>query len=194
MTIEQLIDQILQHGLMTVEMEVNIHRVCNQSNQLSLEEYMALERLREAMLAGKVTVAPRKKAVNALETIVMHEILRQLAAYPYPQTSLPDLGDILAYALNQLPALYATTQQGLQYQCQKAQETMTELIQFQVRQAIEYSLVQPAPHPHRQPIQETNSQVLTSPWLSSNNLKPGKLETTSHQAAVGYQSAAEVQD
>ena len=70
-------------------------------------------------------------------------------------TSL-DVGDIAAYALNRLPPLYATTEEGANYQRQRAREELQNLIQEQVAEAISRYLDRPEFFPERQAITGKN--------------------------------------
>ena len=45
-----LIEQILQTGVMSLEDQLRIHRICDLETAFSLEEYMALELLRKSLL------------------------------------------------------------------------------------------------------------------------------------------------
>ena len=54
-----------------------------------------------------------------------------------------DVGDIAAYALNRLPPLYATTEEGAKYQRQRAKEELQDLITQQVSAALARNLDRP---------------------------------------------------
>jgi hypothetical protein len=66
------------------------------------------------------------------------------------------VGDIAAYALNRLPPLYATTEEGANYQRQRAKEELQNLIQQQVSDAIARYLDRPEFFPERQAITKKN--------------------------------------
>jgi Late competence development protein ComFB len=63
-----------------------------------------------------------------------------------------DVGDIAAYALNRLPPLYATTEEGASYQRERAQKELQNLITQQVESAITQNLNRPEFFPERQAI------------------------------------------
>jgi hypothetical protein len=65
---------------------------------------------------------------------------------------LLDVGDISAYALNRLPPLYATTEEGADFQRERAKDDLKTLISEQVEQAISLYLDRPEFHPERQVI------------------------------------------
>jgi hypothetical protein len=53
MTIEKIVEQALQDGYLTPAMEAEVGRICDTASELSIEEYMALDRLMGALLTGK---------------------------------------------------------------------------------------------------------------------------------------------
>ncbi|MEC4986506.1 MAG: late competence development ComFB family protein [Oscillatoria sp. PMC 1068.18] len=65
---------------------------------------------------------------NAMEPLVKAEVAQQLENLPKKVIETIDPSDAIAYALNRLPPLYATTEVGLYWQQQQAQETLTPLI------------------------------------------------------------------
>jgi hypothetical protein len=68
-----------------------------------------------------------------------------------------DVGDIAAYALNRLPPLYATTEEGASYQRQRAKEELQNLIHEQVECAVSRYLDRPEFFPERQAIGKTGN-------------------------------------
>ena len=72
------------------------------------------------------------------------------------------MGDITAYALNRLPPLYATTEEGAKYQREKAKKELDPLISQQVSEAISKYLDTPNFFPERQALNKnTGNEVLT---------------------------------
>lgn len=63
-----------------------------------------------------------------METLVREEMDRQLAAPGAPNPQDFDPADAIAYALNRLPALYATTEEGWKRQVQRAQKGLMDLV------------------------------------------------------------------
>lgn len=139
LSVDMLINQAIQSGQLSPAIELEIHTLCDSAHELSLEDYMALDRLRQALQTNKIQMMPRKQFINVMETIVMEEALRQLAQSGPPQLEGLDLGDIIAYALNRLPALYATTQEGAHYQKIKAKKEFGEQVTETVQGAIAHS-------------------------------------------------------
>ncbi|MEM1172131.1 MAG: late competence development ComFB family protein [Cyanobacteria bacterium P01_H01_bin.35] len=148
MSIEKIVEQALQDGYLTPSMEAEVGRICNTASELSIEEYMALDRLMGALLTGEVVVLPRKQFINVMEELVLSEAIARVAEIEATSDQTLDVGDIAAYALNRLPPLYATTEEGASFQRSKAKEELQELISKQVNEAIDQNI-------NRQPINPT---------------------------------------
>ncbi len=54
MSIEKIVEQALQDGYLAPAMKAEVGRICDNASQLSIEEYMALDRLMGALLNGEV--------------------------------------------------------------------------------------------------------------------------------------------
>ena len=140
MSIEKIVEQALQDGYLTPSMEAEVGRICNTASELSIEEYMALDRLMGALLTGEVVVFPRKQFINVMEELVLSEAITGVAEIEATSDQTLDVGDIAAYALNRLPPLYATTEEGAQFQRSKARDELQEMISKQVHEAIEQNI------------------------------------------------------
>jgi hypothetical protein len=149
MSIEKIVEQALQDGYLTPAMESEVGRICDTASELSIEEYMALDRLMGALLTGEVVAVPRKQFINVMEELVLTEAIARVAEIEASSERTLDLGDIAAYALNRLPPLYATTEEGASYQRDKAKEELHELIAQCVNEAITTSLDRPDFFPER---------------------------------------------
>lgn len=143
MSIEKIVEQALQDGYLTPVMESEVGRICDTASELSIEEYMALDRLMGALLTGEVVAVPRKQFINVMEELVLTEAVAQVAQIEAMSDRVLDVGDIAAYALNRLPPLYATTEEGARYQRQRAREELSDLITQQVKDAIARNLDRP---------------------------------------------------
>lgn len=150
MSIEKIVEQALQDGYLTPAMEAEVARICDTASELSIEEYMALDRLMGSLLTGEVVAVPRKQFINVMEELVLTEAIARVAEIEASSNQVLDVGDIAAYALNRLPPLYATTEEGATYQRQKAKEELQEIIAQQVREAITRNIAQPEIDPSRQ--------------------------------------------
>jgi hypothetical protein len=161
MSIEKIVEQALQDGYLTPAMEAEVGRICDNASELSIEEYMALDRLMGALLTGEVVAVPRKQFINVMEELVLTEAIARVAEIEATSESSLDVGDIAAYALNRLPPLYATTEEGANYQRQRAQADLEELISQQVNEAINRYLDRPSFFPERQVLgKSTGNEVL----------------------------------
>lgn len=163
MSIEKIVEQALQDGYLTPAMEAEVSRICDNASELSIEEYMALDRLMGALLTGEVVAVPRKQFINVMEELVLTEAIARVAeieATSESEGSL-DVGDIAAYALNRLPPLYATTEEGANFQRQTAQAQLQDLISQQVSEAINRYLDRPNFFPERQALgKNTGNEVM----------------------------------
>jgi hypothetical protein len=161
MSIEKIVEQALQDGYLTPIMETEVGRICDTASELSIEEYMALDRLMGALLTGEVVAVPRKQFINVMEELVLTEAIARVAEIEATSDRVLDVGDIAAYALNRLPPLYATTEEGAKYQRLRAIEELQELITQQVVAAIARNLDRPDFGSERQAISKsTGNDVL----------------------------------
>lgn len=166
MSIEKIIEQALQDGYLTPAMEAEVGRICDTASELSIEEYMALDRLMGALLTGEVVAVPRKQFINVMEELVLTEAISRAAEIEATSDCTLDLGDIAAYALNRLPPLYATTEEGAEYQRNKAKDELQALIAQKVNEAIGRNLDQPEFFPERQAIGKNTGDELLSQMSS----------------------------
>ncbi len=128
MNIEKIVDQALDAGYLTPSMEAEVGKLCEISSELSSQEYRALDKLMGALLTGEIVATPKKQFTNVMEELVVAEAISQVAVIEMSCSSLLDVGDIAAYALNRLPPLYATTEEGANFQRQKARKELQNLI------------------------------------------------------------------
>ncbi len=176
MTIEKIVEQALQDGYLTPAMEAEVGRICDTASELSIEEYMALDRLMGALLTGEVVAVPRKQFINVMEELVLTEAISRVAEIEATSDCTLDLGDIAAYALNRLPPLYATTEEGATYQRHRAKDDLQKLIAQQVGEAISRNLDQPDLHPERQIIGKNNGDEVLPQITSLLQAYASKLE------------------
>ncbi|MTJ12073.1 competence protein ComFB [Anabaena sp. UHCC 0187] len=161
MSIAKIVEQALLDGHLTPAMEAEVGRICDNASELSIEEYMALDRLMGSLLTGEVVAVPRKQFINVMEELVLTDVIAKVAAIEATSESSLDVGDITAYALNRLPPLYATTEEGAKYQREKAKTELDTLISEQVSGAISAYLDRPNFFPERQALNKnTGNEVL----------------------------------
>ncbi len=156
MEIGKIIDQALETGYLTPIMEAEVGKLCETSTELSMEEYMALDKLMGALLTGEVVAMPRKQFINVMEELVVSEVISRVAEIESTSNRSLDVGDISAYALNRLPPLYATTEEGANFQREKAKKELQALINEQVERSITLYLHRPEFYPERQAITKTS--------------------------------------
>lgn len=162
MSIVKIVEQALSDGYLTPVMEAEVGRICNTASELSIEEYMALDRLMGALLTGDVVVLPRKQFINVMEELVLSEAITKVAEIEATTDETLDVGDIAAYALNRLPPLYATTEEGASFQRMRAREQLSDLIAKQVSDAIQQNLAHPEFFPERQLLGKTDPREVLS--------------------------------
>jgi hypothetical protein len=143
MSIQKIVEQALHDGYLMPQMEAEVGRICESASELSLEEYTALDNLMGALLSGEIVAIPRKQFINVMEELVISEAIVRIADMQATSDRALDVGDIAAYALNRLPPLYATTEEGASYQRQRAKEELQELIRQQVEEGIHRYLNRP---------------------------------------------------
>ncbi len=73
---------------------------------------------------------------NAMESLVVEELERQVQRLPQKQLAYLNTAEVVAYALNRLPALYATSEKGWQQQRLRGKNELSNHISTAVRQAI----------------------------------------------------------
>lgn len=73
---------------------------------------------------------------NIMETLVQQEIYRQTKGLPAKLLKYLDLAEVATFALNRLPPLYASSEQGKQKQSQKGQLKLKNEVATAVRQAL----------------------------------------------------------
>jgi hypothetical protein len=166
MGITTIVEQALQDGYLTPSMEAEVGRICDTAAELSVEEYMALDKLMGCLLTGEVVAVPRKQFINVMEELVLSEAITRVAEIEQASETSLDVGDIAAYALNRLPPLYATTEEGANYQRQRAREELQELIHERVTEAISRYLDRPEFFPERRAL-STKSDASVAGQLSS---------------------------
>ena len=159
-SIEKIVDQALKDGYLTPAMEAEVGRICDTASELSIEEYMALDRLMGALLTGDIVAVPRKQFINVMEELVLTEAISKVAEIEGRTGKTLDLGDIAAYALNRLPPLYATTEEGARYQRERAKEELYILIHKNVQDAISRYIDRPEFFPDRQVLGKVEHDVL----------------------------------
>jgi Late competence development protein ComFB len=81
--------------------------------------------------------------LNAMEILVEEEVDRRIAQLPEAHRAYLNRMEIIAYALNQLPALYATGERGLTYQLQQGRTQHAAKLQQAVQRSLSAVLRDP---------------------------------------------------
>jgi hypothetical protein len=89
-----------------------------------------------SLLAGEVVAVPNKQFINVMEELVITEVITQIAVLEGVSERDLDISDVAAYALNRLPPLYATSEEGALYQRERAQKELQGLINTQINEGI----------------------------------------------------------
>lgn len=80
-------------------------------------------------------VNSKKKYINIMEQMVAEEVNRQIILLPQKLAKYIKRTDIETYALNRLPPLYASSEEGWKFQTKKAEEGYEKEIAVAVRHA-----------------------------------------------------------
>lgn len=77
-----------------------------------------------------------KSSRNVMEVLVVEEVEKQFQSLPPKAANYIKASEVIAYALNRLPALYATSKRGWQRQWHRGKTEMYQKIATAVRQGI----------------------------------------------------------
>lgn len=122
---------------------------------------------------------------NAMEPLVIEELEVQLQKLPVEAVEKINKNEAIAYALNRLPALYSTTEEGWYWQQERAREKLADLIAKVVGWAIRKTqkpkgnFIKPLPNPNTasEAALERLKKLLVCEELSWENL-PDVVEET----------------
>lgn len=94
-------------------------------------------------MGGEPRTAHKKLYINVMEMLVTEEVSRQLASLPERVSKYVKRTEVETFALNRLPALYASSEKGLQHQYDRAIHDHKPQIVSAVRQAFAAVQVDP---------------------------------------------------
>jgi len=94
-------------------------------------------------MGGEPRTAHQKLYINVMEILVAEEVSRQLASLPERVSKYVKRTEVETFALNRLPALYASSEKGLQHQYDRALHDHRPQIVSAVRQAFAAVQVDP---------------------------------------------------
>lgn len=87
--------------------------------------------------------SPRRAYINVMELLVAEEVEQQLKDLPPRVIKYLKVVEVETYALNRLPALYASSEKGWRHQYEKAKRELHNQIKSAVRQAFAAVQVDP---------------------------------------------------
>lgn len=102
----------------------------------------------------------KHKYKNIMETLVEQEVAHQMRKIPPQMVQYVRAVEVMTYALNRLPVLYACSEKGMQLQLKTAKQKYGPQIVQQVRWAI--AAVQRDPLRQFKPIQQQDQKTLDS--------------------------------
>lgn len=79
---------------------------------------------------------PAQTYRNVMESLIVEEVEKQFQKLPVKVSGYVNKAEVIAYALNRLPALYATSEKGWEQQGARARKELGSQIVAAVRQAI----------------------------------------------------------
>lgn len=79
---------------------------------------------------------PAQTYRNVMESLIVEEVEKQFQKLPVKVSGYVNKAEVIAYALNRLPALYATSEKGWEQQGARARKELGSQIVTAVRQAI----------------------------------------------------------
>ncbi|GAB4263689.1 MAG: late competence development ComFB family protein [Deferrisomatales bacterium] len=159
MSIHLIVEDILRAGWMKLAQESTLLGAIRRRAKFSSKELQALIRLQKALQAGNVLTGERKRCVNVMEELVRDAVAEEMARRGLDDQAVADLGDVAAYALNRLPALYATTLEGYEFHRDRARAELRDAIRQRVSEAIDRSLSQPCSRPDGTPLGREDARI-----------------------------------
>lgn len=109
--------------------------------------------------------SPRRAYINVMELLVAEEVEQQIKDLSPRIMKYLKVVEVETYALNRLPALYASSEKGWQHQYEKAKRELRNQIKSAVRQAI--AAVQVDPLRASQPLKLVDQEDEASGVLES---------------------------
>ncbi|MEL7038713.1 MAG: late competence development ComFB family protein [Cyanobacteria bacterium J06592_8] len=127
--------------------------------------------------------------INVMQILVLQEVDRQLKELSHNQAQYIKPVEVVTYALNRLPPLYASSQEGLGHQLKQAQNQYKPQITVAVRQGI--AAVQ------RDPLRRSTPLALKKQNQSKQNdqsktVQPKTLKTSPNERSQKYSDAQSI--
>ncbi|ELR97445.1 late competence development ComFB family protein [Gloeocapsa sp. PCC 73106] len=96
---------------------------------------------------------------NAMEVLVADEVNRQISDYSQSTTTCINSLEVIGYALNRLPSLYASSEEGFIYQKFKGELTLETKIKATVKEA--FTVIFQEPHRSFKPLTQLTPEEIT---------------------------------
>lgn len=135
------------------------------------DDYRSVSQMPE-QLSGRRTVSSTSRNqpltyINVLEAIVIEEVERKIEKLPPHLAKYINPAQVVAYALNRLPSLYATSEEGWRRQQLKARTELKNQIIMAVRQG--FAAVQKDPLKVTTPLKKRGNLDMASHNLEGNH-------------------------
>lgn len=140
-SIHVIVQKALDTGYLSIAAENSLRELLKQS--YDRKDFDAFLKLQKAAMEGRVKQESReltkaKTSVyrNALEPLIREEVEEQIEKLPPKLAFYINSHQATAYALNRLPAFYATSEEGWKRQQQKAKQELSDKISLAARWGI----------------------------------------------------------
>ncbi len=151
MDLKRTVEAVLESGVCPPDQAMAILRHL-EGGRPGAEEIRMLDRLREALETGEVRIPAASRYRNIMEELVWAEVERRCEDPAVLRAVRTNLHDIMAYALNRLPPLYATSLEGAAFQRRRAEAELGTLVASRVDEALATTARKPEWHPERVPL------------------------------------------
>jgi Late competence development protein ComFB len=106
---------------------------------------------------------------NVMELLIDNEIDRQTCGYSQTEAQKFNRIEVATYALNRVPPLYASSQEGIERQYERGMLEFSDRVQATVEQALRR--IQQNPHPTSTPLPRLEETVEPNPVFSQQEFQ-----------------------
>jgi hypothetical protein len=106
---------------------------------------------------------------NVMELLIDNEIDRQTCSYSQIEAQKFNRIEVATYALNRVPPLYASSQEGIERQYERGMSEFSDRITATVAQALR--TIQKNPHPTSTPLPRLEEMVEAKPVFSPQDVQ-----------------------
>lgn len=143
MTIREVIEKAISQGCLNPALANALLLALEDSYPQDESDVTALAKLEEAIKDGRVVTLERKRCFNIMEEMVWDVLEGEYATMRLRGVTLPEIGDVAAYALNHIKPLYAGAKTNIDVVRNNARTEHGQLVRKRVREALEASLGRP---------------------------------------------------